>query len=138
MDVKTWLIYFEMESPFRIHQLTAGFNKHFGIDERTYCLLLDPKKLDCGPHLLDKLMAFERETRKMFKTALRRGFEGHADDDRACLVIYHPDLKEDIIVTLREIYTFTEDTILDHIDEEELDAKKPFKFKFTILCTCNE
>ena len=97
--------------------------------------LFEPHKLTCGPHLLDRLITFEREMRKMFRTVLKKGFEGHKDEDRACLVVYHPDLKEEIIVTLREIHKYTEETVLDLINDEEL---KPFKFKFTIICTCNE
>ena len=103
------------------------------MEEKVYYVQFEPQKLDCGPHLLDRLLAFERETRRMFRTVLKTAFEGHGKDDKACIVARHPDLKEDIIVTLREISTISEETILNHIDEEELNAEKPFKLKFTIL-----
>ena len=68
----------------------------------------------------------------MFRTVLKTAFEGHGED-KAWIVIGHSDLEEDIIVTLREISTISEDTILNHIDEEKPNAEKPFKLKFTIL-----
>ena len=127
-----------METPFKIQQISANFNETSSIDERVFYLLFEPEKLECGSHLLDRLLTFERETRKMFRNLLEKAFKGHSNEDQACLVIYHPDMKEDIIVTLREIDTITEETLLDHLEEEDLDATKPFKIKFTILCNCNE
>ena len=117
---------------------SAKFNEIFNIDERVFYLLFEPEKLVCSLHLLDRLLTFEKEMRKMFKMVLKKAFKGHLGTDKVCLVIYHPDMKEDIIVTLRDIETITEDTLLDHLEEEELDATKPFKIKFTILCYCNE
>ena len=127
-----------MEHPFKIQLLSSDYNNMFDLDERVFYIQFESHKLNCGPHLLDRLVTFERETRNMFRNTLRRAFEGHGEEDRACLVICHPDLQDEVIVSLREIHTITEDTILDYIDEERLDAEKPFKFKFTIICTCNE
>ena len=113
--------------------LSSSFNKVFDLEEKVYYVQFESQKLDGGPHLLDKLIAFERETRRMFRTVLKTAFEGHGEDDEACIVVGHPDLEEDITVTLREISTISEDTILSHIDEEKPNAEKPFKLKFTIL-----
>ena len=52
-----------------------------------------------------------------------------------CIVLFHPEMKDDIVVTLRDVQTVTEDTILDYFNEDCLDATKPFTLKFTILCT---
>lgn len=84
--------------------------------------------------LLDRLVTFEREFRAMFKEVLRQAFEGHPEIHHACLAISHPDLEEEIIVTLRPICVITEDDLLNLIEDEHLDGTKPFKFKFTILC----
>ena len=127
-----------METPYRIHQMSGSYNEAFGLDERIFCMLFEPQKLNAGPHLMDRLLAFEREMRKMFRMVLKKGFEGHENEGRACLVIYHPDLKDAIIVTLREIYRYTAESVLDLINDEDFDTTKLFKLSFNIICACNE
>ena len=60
--------------------LSSSFNKVFDLEEKVYYVQFEPQKLDCGPHLLDRLLAFERETRRMFRTVLKTAFEGHGED----------------------------------------------------------
>ena len=72
--------------------------------------------------------------RRMFRTVVECAFDGHSNKDKACLVIYHEDLEEDVVVSLRDVGAFTEDTVLDYIEDEHLNISKPFKLKFTILC----
>ena len=118
--------------------MSANFNKMFGLDERIFYAQFEPHKLNAGPHLLDKLIAFEREIRKMFRSLLDQAFNGHCEYDKTCIVISHPDLEEDILVTLRDLGSVSEDTILKYVEEEKLNTEKPFRFKFSIICTCDK
>ena len=88
--------------------------------------------------MLDRLVTFEREIRAMFKKTLELAFQGHPETHYACVTIDHPDLLQDIIITLRPINTITEDTILDYTDGENLQAIHPFRLKFSILCLCDQ
>ena len=123
-----------METPYRIELMSADFSEDFGLDERIFYCIFEPHKFTYCQHLFERMIMLERETRKMFRQLLKMAFDGHCDSDKVCLVIYHDDLKENIIVSLRDISTFTEDTIIQHIEDEELSASKPFKFRFTIIC----
>ena len=66
--------------PFRIRRMSFSFNKVFDLEEKVYHVQFETQKLACGPRFLDKLIAFERETRRMFRTVLKTAFEGHGED----------------------------------------------------------
>lgn len=127
-----------MGTPYKIYLLSSDFNERFGLDEKTFYLIFEPHHLNSITHLFERLVTFERQVRKMFRSVLERASDGHKDTDKMVIVISHPELRHDIIVTMRDISTITEDTILNHLEEEDLDVSKPFKLKFTLICFCNE
>ena len=90
------------------------------------------------PEIVDYTDDFETSIRQMFKKILDMAFTTHPQTHLTGIFIPHPHLSEDLRISYRPIAEITEDLIMKLIQQHNLDETQVFKFKFYIICLCDD